>query len=122
MSFFSWLRSPKLARQSRTQRPRGRFFRPHVEALEARWGPSTASLEWTRQFGTAVPDVAQGVAAGDTGVYVAGYTGGALPGQTSAGSEDAFVRLYDAAGNELWTRQFGTALTDVAQGVAADGG
>jgi hypothetical protein len=30
------------------------------------------------------------------------------------------VRKYDADGNELWTRQFGTAGVDSASGVAAD--
>jgi hypothetical protein len=31
---------------------------------------------------------------------------------------DAFVRKYDAAGNELWTRQFGTGERDLAYSVA----
>ena len=30
------------------------------------------------------------------------------------------MRKYDASGNEVWTRQFGTA-TDQANGVAVDG-
>src|SRR5205823_600611 len=58
---------------------------------------------WTRQFGTAVNDFPGGLAADASGVYVAGSTHGTLPGQTSAGDEDAFVRKYDAAGTELWT-------------------
>src|SRR5262249_45987744 len=45
---------------------------------------------------------------------------GIFPGQTSADQADAFVRKYDASGNELWTRQFGTAGIDVAHAVAAD--
>jgi hypothetical protein len=54
---------------------------------------------------------------------VAGVTCGAFPGQTSAGSCDAFVRKYDPSGNELWTRQFGFGVggDDVAFGVAVDG-
>jgi hypothetical protein len=78
---------------------------------------------WTRQIGTAGDDVALGVAADDdVGVYVAGYTAGALDGQSSAGGDDAFVMKLDGAGNELWTRQFGTATLDRALGVAADRG
>jgi hypothetical protein len=73
---------------------------------------------WTRQFGTAGDDLALGVAAGPSGVYLAGTTGGVLPGRAGAGSEDAFVRKYDAAGTELWTGQFGTIGTDAALGVA----
>ena len=55
-----------------------------------------------------------------SGVYVAGFTFGTLPGQTSAGGWDAFVRKYDATGTELWTRQFGTTSLDAANGVAVD--
>jgi hypothetical protein len=73
---------------------------------------------WTRQFGTAALDSAIGLDVDAGGVYVAGATEGALPGQTSAGSTDAFARRYDAAGTELWTRQFGTAALDTANGVA----
>jgi hypothetical protein len=77
---------------------------------------------WTRQFGTTGFDDASEVALdGAGGVYVAGSTGGALPGQTSAGAFDAFVRKYDAAGNVVWTRQFGTSGTDDAFGLALDG-
>src|SRR5205085_2866670 len=76
---------------------------------------------WTRQFGTGGADCVGAVAVDASGVYVAGYTHGTLPGQSSAGDEDAFVRKYDAAGNELWTRQFGAFGTERAFGVAADG-
>jgi Bacterial Ig-like domain (group 3)/SdrD B-like domain/Beta-propeller repeat len=75
---------------------------------------------WTRQFGSTGFDQASGIAVGATGVYVAGLTSGTLPGQTSAGNFDAFVRKYDAAGNELWTRQFGTADVDGASGISVD--
>ncbi|MCA9579009.1 MAG: hypothetical protein H6726_03410 [Sandaracinaceae bacterium] len=70
---------------------------------------------WTRQFGGASYDLALSVSVGgDDSVLVAGQTGGTLPGQTSGGNEDAFVRQYDAAGSEIWTRQFGTVWFDVA--------
>src|SRR5262249_60794229 len=75
---------------------------------------------WTRQFGTADIDLAHGVAVDGSGVYVAGYTYGIFPRQAGAGGVDAFVRKYDAAGNELVTRQFATSANDTALGVAAD--
>jgi uncharacterized protein (UPF0548 family) len=75
---------------------------------------------WTDQFGTSSTDVVLGVYVDATGVYVAGYTLGALPGQTSAGGYDAFVRTYDADGNQVWTRQFGTSSSDYALGVSVD--
>jgi hypothetical protein len=77
---------------------------------------------WTRQFGTPGNDIGWGVDVQGSEIYVSGDVGGALPGQTFAGGPvDAFVRKYDAAGNELWTRQFGTAGFDRAIRVAADG-
>ncbi len=74
---------------------------------------------WTRQFGTTSLDQITSVSADPSGIYVAGDTGSILPGQTSAGGTDAFVRKYDVNGNELWTRQFGTADHDSASGILA---
>jgi hypothetical protein len=79
---------------------------------------ATGTVQWTRQFGSAGADQATSVAIGATGVYVAGFTSGALPGKTSAGGQDAFVRKYDASGTEVWTGQFGTDGADQALGVA----
>jgi hypothetical protein len=75
---------------------------------------------WTRQFGTATADYAYGISVDESGVYVAGETGGAFPGQTSAGSYDVFVRKYDHAGTEVWTRQFGTSESDLAIEISVD--
>src|SRR5262249_12145213 len=72
------------------------------------------------QFGHDGLDAAAGVAVDARGVYVVGVTEGPLPGQTSAGGLDAFVRKYGANGTELWTRQFGSSYTDNAYGVAVD--
>lgn len=83
------------------------------------WGETT---EWTRQFGSASTDVARAISVDPSGVYVVGTTDGALPGQTSAGSADAFVREYDASGNEVWTRQFGSANLDRIFGISVDAG
>ena len=78
---------------------------------------------WSRQFGSAAvaQDDGTGVAVDLTGVYVVGWTQGALAGQTGLGSVDAYIRKYDFNGNVVWTRQFGTAAQDEALGVAADG-
>lgn len=78
---------------------------------------------WTRQFGTSRNDRAWSVSTTAEGVYIVGETFDALPGQTSMGCYDAYVRKYDFNGNELWTRQFGTTGCDFARGVSvtADG-
>jgi len=78
-------------------------------------------IGWTSQFGTSSTDFARSIAVDASGnVYVAGHTYGALPGQTSSGGSDAFVRKYDGSESELWTRQFGTPNDDSAYGVAVD--
>ena len=65
-----------------------------------------------------------------TGVYLVGETSPAsiywtpipsvLPGQCRHGYGDSFVRKYDPAGAELWTRQFGTSQGNRTIGVALD--
>jgi len=76
--------------------------------------------QWTRQFGTDGRDMGKGVAVDASGLYVVGYTGGALPGQAHRGELDVFVRKYDHSGNHQWTRQFGTSTSDYGEGVAVN--
>jgi hypothetical protein len=76
---------------------------------------------WTSQFGTTTVDFGMAVAVDAAGnAVVAGYTDGALRG-TNAGHADAFIRKFDPTGKVLWTRQFGTDLSDFASAVAVDG-
>jgi hypothetical protein len=97
-------------------------FEGNSDALVARYSLDGNEL-WTRQFGTALEDHLGGIAVRHGAVYVAGYTFGTLPGQTSAGGRDAVVRRYDTDGNEMWTRQFGTSRGDgnALMGIAVDG-
>lgn len=77
---------------------------------------------WTRQFGTPGNEIAWGVDVDGQAVYVAGDVAGPLPEQMFAGGPlDAFIRRYKGNGEELWTRQFGTAGFDRAIRVAAHG-
>jgi len=75
---------------------------------------------WTRQFGTAGIDRAFAVFVLDTNVYVGGQTSGTFPGENNAGGFDTFLRKYDANGNQVWTRQFGTTGLDEMIGIFAD--
>jgi hypothetical protein len=91
-----------------------------IDAFIRRYDPSGAEV-WTRQFGSAERDIPKGVTLDDAGnVYVVGQTFGALPGQTSAGGWDGFLRKYTAAGDEVWTRQFGGGGGESAASVRID--
>jgi len=86
---------------------------------------STGDSVWTRQMGSPFNDTVSGVAVDTTGnIYVAGYTSSTLPGSptTNQGSDDLFLVKYNSAGDNVWTRQFGTPDIDDAMAVAVDSG
>ncbi|MGQ0670021.1 MAG: DUF1996 domain-containing protein [Actinomycetota bacterium] len=91
------------------------------DAFVSRYAADGSPL-WTRQFGTSGVDQILALAAGGSGVYVAGFTDGRLPGQTQVGGTDAFVRRYRPDGSVAWTRQFGTRRTDQALAIEVRGG
>jgi len=96
----------------------GQSYAGDWDAFVRRYDPAGQEV-WTRQFGTEGTDAVQGISVHQGSVYIGGFTSGALPGQTQAGGADAFVRMYDENGDELWTRQFGTGGTDYVWSVAA---
>eukprot|EP00971_Amphidinium_carterae_P097704 1933424-Amphidinium_carterae.1 len=80
---------------------------------------SSGEWQWTRQRGSSIGDYARAVAVNVDGqVYVAGYTGGSLDGQSSSGSDDAFLIQYSSSGAWQWTRQWGSSSWDQAEAVA----
>ena len=59
----------------------------------------TPTWSGTKQLGTSSIDIANGVAVDSSGnVYAAGYTSGALDGNTNAGGYDLFVVKYNSSG------------------------
>lgn len=85
-------------------------------------GPAVArpSLSWAHQFGSDGFDMAWGVVTTPADVYVSGFTTGALPGATGTGGVDGFLVRLDRAGDEVWSRQFGTDGDDLTFGLAMD--
>jgi hypothetical protein len=76
---------------------------------------------WTRQFGSrGATAAARVVVDSASNIYVGGWTGGALPGQTALGGSDAYVRKYSPTGSEIWTQQFGTPGHDQVTSLALD--
>jgi hypothetical protein len=91
-----------------------------LDAFVRKYDPSGTEV-WTRQFGGAGADVASAVAVDQAGsVFVSGTTSSSLAEGVQPKSFDAFVRRYDAAGNEGWTRQLGTEGGDNARDVTVD--
>jgi hypothetical protein len=81
---------------------------------------SAPLMTWLDQFGTSSGDEITAVSSNSFGIFVAGNTGGTLPGQSKSGNTDAFVRRYDLSGGILWTRQFGTTGKTTVKGIAVD--
>lgn len=81
-------------------------------------GLAGQTVAWTRSLGVSGYAYGNRIGAGE-GIYTAGAirNGEALPFQTSAGAQDAFLRRYDVDGSIRFTRQFGTAANDEARGV-----
>jgi len=80
---------------------------------------SSGVLQWARQFGSSSSEAGYSVSVDSGGrVKVAGYTSGTLPGQTSAGGNDAFATELDASGALQWTRQFGTSSSETGWAVS----
>jgi hypothetical protein len=89
--------------------------RAHCGAVDA-----SGEVAWTHQFGTTRYDLAYAAATDGSHVYVAGFTNLALEGEEYHRRYDAFIGKYDAAGNVLWTNQFGSSGTDEVLAIAAD--
>ncbi len=85
---------------------------------------ATGAVLWTDQFGSSLNEsaaaVAVNVADAVDEVFIAGSTSGALPGQTSNGGLDAYVRLYSSGGTPAQTLQFGTVGNDTTTGLVLD--
>ncbi|MFH1654853.1 MAG: SBBP repeat-containing protein [Pseudomonadota bacterium] len=76
---------------------------------------------WTEQRGTALNDNTSAIAVDSSGnSYVCGRTEGGLSGNQNAGLTDIFLIKLDSAGNDIWTKQFGTTQNDSASGIATD--
>jgi hypothetical protein len=86
----------------------------------AKYDPTGARI-WLRQRGTAERDFAYGVAADPSGnIYLAGYTGAGLDGNSNIGGWDIFLMKFNSSGTWQWTVQDGTAQDDEGRAVATD--
>ena len=80
---------------------------------------SDGTKVWTKLLGSSDADYSYGLAtASDGSIYITGLSGGALDGETNAGSYDAFLTKYSSDGTKAWTKLLGTSSTEIGQGVA----
>lgn len=96
--------------------PNSGFF----DAILTKFDPSGGQL-WSRQVGTTEYDTSYALAVDGTGnAYISGSTLGDMAG-ASAGKADIFLTKFDSSGNDLWSRQIGTAGNDEGLSLAVDG-
>ena len=76
---------------------------------------------WGRQFNSGTNDFSASVAVSKDGrgVFVAGWSQGAMYGKTDGGYDIFLTRLNSEDGVETWGRQFGSDHDDKSHGVAA---
>lgn len=93
------------------------------DVFVAKLGPNGRTV-WVRQLGSPRDDFGEAIATDAGGAsIIAGYTYGALPGNTSSGGIDGYIAHVDADGNLGWVRQFGVHRAVFADAVAvAPGG
>ena len=97
--------------------------------LSSQWTTSTgfvtssSVVSWsgTKQLGTSSSDIANGVTVDSSdNIYVRGYTGGGLDGNTNSGNYDIILLKYNSSGTNQWTKQLGTSSSDLGEGVTVD--
>ena len=75
----------------------------------------TGDFEWTKLHSTSSYDEAFGIAIENDGsIFISGTTSGDLNGEKNTGNADIFLMKLDPNGNHIWTKLFGTQLSDIA--------
>jgi hypothetical protein len=93
---------------------------PHSNGFFSKFD-TAGNMLWTRQLNSGASDSDVNVASDRCGnVYVSGTTSGNLGGSPVGGS-DCFLGKYDAAGNMIWMRQFGSDHDEYVNQVSFDG-
>ncbi len=82
---------------------------------------SSGTKQWTQQLGSSSNDYGYGVTVDSSDyIYVTGFTGGGLDGNTNSGNDDIFLVKYNSSGTKQWTQQLGSSSLDEGRGVAVD--
>ncbi len=100
--------------------PNAKNQSPYVASFD-----STGKHRWSKGFPAAIHGVGVDLAADNAGrIYVTGrYSGSVNLGgslHSSKGATDIFVTSFDSTGKHRWSKGFGSASTDYAEGVDVD--
>ena len=87
----------------------------NADAFLTKYNPDGSKV-WTKLLGSTSEEVAYALTTGlDGSIYVGGWTGGNLDGQTNSGQMDAFLTKYNPDGSRVWTKLLGSTSQVVAQ-------
>ena len=94
----------------------------NYDAFITKYNPDGTKV-WTRLLGSSSFESASALTTGSDGsIYVSGYTGGNLDGQTyNGGDSDAFITKYNPDGTKVWTKLLGTSGRDEANTLSTGG-
>jgi len=79
--------------------------------------------QWTKQLVTSNRLFDQGSSLffdSSGNIYVTGWTGGGLDGNTNMGGYDIFLIKFNSSGTKQWTEQLGTSSLEIGLGVTTD--
>jgi hypothetical protein len=89
------------------------------DSFVAKYSPA-GNLLWIKQQGSSADEAATNLTVDSGGnIFAAGNTFGNLA-DMSVGGRDGYVTRYDAAGNLVWSKQFGTSANENVLGASAD--
>lgn len=95
---------------------------PGAADIVVRRFDADGDVTWTRVITSTADTSCGGLFLTDTRVYIAGWTTGALPGETNAGDalDGIAIALSLADGSDVWARQLGTTGSEFATDVVVD--
>jgi len=76
---------------------------------------SSNKQTWLQQFGTSEDDIIRAMAMDSSdNLYVVGTTDGVLVDGSALGKTDLFISKFTSDGTNVWHKQYGSTLTDIA--------
>ena len=70
---------------------------------------------WMRQFGTVEDDIARSIVIDDNdNIYISGTTDSSIVENGHVGKTDIFISKFSSDGTNLWHKQYGSSMTDIA--------